>query len=117
MGGASGLPVISGQPASISVTAGQAATFTVQASGTGLSYQWRRQGAPISGATAASYTLANPGAADDGALFSVVVSNSKGSVTSGEAKLSVKTSADLPPVIGTAPAAATVAVGQTATSR
>lgn len=115
MGGASGLPVISGQPASISVTAGQAATFTVQASGTGLSYQWRRQGTPISGATAASYTLANPGAADDGALFSVVVSNSKGSVTSGEAKLSVKTSADLPPVIGTAPAAATVAVGQTAT--
>ena len=44
-----------------------------------------------------------------------MLSNSKGSVTSGEAKLSVKTSADLPPVIGTAPAAATVAVGQTAT--
>src|SRR5438105_666108 len=50
-------PTITTQPASQMVTAGQAATFTVAATGTApLSYQWQRNGTAIGGATAASYT-------------------------------------------------------------
>src|SRR5207244_1473122 len=50
-------PTITTQPASQTVTAGQTAAFSVTAMGTApLSYQWQRAGAPISGATLASYT-------------------------------------------------------------
>src|SRR5205809_1062152 len=50
-------PSITTQPASQTVTVGQTATFTVVATGTApLSYAWRKNGTPISGATAASYT-------------------------------------------------------------
>src|SRR4029077_7992215 len=50
-------PTITAQPLSQSVTAGQTATFTVAATGTApLSYQWRKNGTAISGATSSSYT-------------------------------------------------------------
>src|ERR1017187_6948686 len=52
------IPSITTQPASQTVTAGLAATFSVTASGTApLSYQWWRNGTAISGATSASYTI------------------------------------------------------------
>jgi glucose/arabinose dehydrogenase len=100
----SGAPAISSQPANVTVPPGQPATFNVTASGLQpLSYQWRRDGTPISGATSTSYTLASPTLADDGARFSVIVSNSLGSVTSRGALLTVTT--DTPPVATiTAPA-------------
>ncbi len=41
---------------SATVCSGNAATFTVVATGPGLSYQWYNSGGPISGATSASYT-------------------------------------------------------------
>ena len=76
-------PGITTQPASRTVSAGQSATFTVAASGTApLSYQWRRNGGNIAGATAASYTLASAQLADNGAVFDVVVTNGFGSATS-----------------------------------
>jgi len=44
-------PTITSQPVSQNVTAGEAATFAVAASGTGpLTYQWQKNGADISGA-------------------------------------------------------------------
>ena len=48
-----------------------------------------KNGTPIAGATSASYTTPAVGAADDGATFTVVVTNSAGSVTSSGAKLTV----------------------------
>src|SRR3984893_7748883 len=49
-------PTISSEPANQTVTAGQTAAFSVAASGTApVTYQWSRNGAPISGATSASY--------------------------------------------------------------
>ncbi len=52
-------PTITQQPANVSVTAGQAASFTVAATGTApLAYQWQRDGVAIAGATAANYALA-----------------------------------------------------------
>lgn len=64
-------------------------TFTAQAVGNpGVSYQWRFEGANISGATNASYTRSNLVTNDTGG-YSVIVSNSVGSVTSATAQLTV----------------------------
>ncbi len=82
-------PVISAGPQSQTVIAGQNATFTVTATGTApLNYQWRFNGANLAGATASSYTRANVQVADAGA-YTVVVSNSYGSVTGAVATLTV----------------------------
>src|SRR5438552_8761545 len=76
-------PTITTQPASRTVTAGQTASFSVTATGTApLSYQWQRVGVPICGATPASYTTPSTTSGDNGAQFTVVVSNTAGSVTS-----------------------------------
>jgi hypothetical protein len=88
-----GLPIysaaISLQPSSSTVTAGQTATFSVTATGTApLSYQWRKDGAAISGATSSTLTLASVSAANAG-TYTVVVTNSAGSVTSTGAVLVV----------------------------
>lgn len=78
------------QPANQSVPVGQAATFTVTATGTGpLNYQWSENGTAISGATGASYTITNVTAEDGGAMFAVSVSNTVNSVTSSMATLTV----------------------------
>ena len=83
-------PSILTQPASQSVIAGQAATFSVSASGTApISYQWRKNGTSIGGATAATYTTTATATSDSGSQFSVVVSNSTGTVTSNAATLIV----------------------------
>jgi hypothetical protein len=54
-----------------------------------LRYQWRKNGADIAGATKNSYTTPPAVPEDNGSLFSVVVSNSAGSVTSNDATLTV----------------------------
>ena len=83
-------PAISQQPSNVTVTVGQTATFTVVATGSAtLSYQWQKATAPIAGATSASYTTAPTTGSDNGSQFTVVVSNSAGSVTSSAAKLTV----------------------------
>ena len=83
-------PSIVTQPNSQTITAGQTATFSVTASGTApLGYQWQKNGAAISGANSASYTTQATTAADNGAKFTVLVSNSAGSVTSSAATLTV----------------------------
>jgi cyanophycinase-like exopeptidase len=82
-------PVITAQPASQTVAPGQSATFSVVASGTSLGYQWRRDGSAIPGANAANYTTPAAVASDNGAAFSVMVSNAAGSVASANAILTV----------------------------
>ncbi|HTX15748.1 MAG TPA: immunoglobulin domain-containing protein [Candidatus Baltobacteraceae bacterium] len=100
------------QPASLTVTAGQPATFTVVATGAApLSYQWQRGTTNITGATSSSYTLAAASASDNGATFRVVVTDPVGNATSNSATLTV----DSGPAITTQPANQTVLVGQTAT--
>lgn len=83
-------PTITTQPANRSVTVGKPATFTVTASGAPkLTYQWRKNGTSVRGATSASYTTAATTASDKGIQFTVVVKNSAGSVTSNPASLTV----------------------------
>jgi hypothetical protein len=108
-------PSLTVQPASVTVTAGQAATFSISASGTApISYQWRKNTANISGATAASYTTPATAISDSGSKFDVVVKNGAGSITSSQATLTV-TAAPIAPTITTQPANQTVTAGQTAT--
>jgi hypothetical protein len=104
-------PSIATQPQPQAVLEGAAAAFSVAAIGTApLAYQWRRNGTAISGATAASYTLSSTTLADSGALFSVLVSNAAGSVTSASASLTVQTSA-VAPAITTQPQGQTLVEG------
>ena len=85
-----GVPAIRTHPSSRTVAPGQTATFSTTATGDGpLTYQWERNETAISGATSASYTTSPVTAADNGARFRVVVSNSVGSATSNPATLSV----------------------------
>src|SRR5205814_1669823 len=82
-------PVITSQPQSQTVILYQPAAFRVIASGTSpLSYQWRKDGVPIAGATNDEIVLAQPQFSDAG-LYSVAVSNAENSVTSAGASLTV----------------------------
>ena len=83
-------PVITTQPASQTVTAGQTATFSVANTGTApMLYQWRKNGTAINGATSSAYTTSASVVSDSGSQFSVVVSDGGGSVTSNVATLTV----------------------------
>ena len=84
------LPSISTQPAaSQTVTAGNAVSFTVAASGPGpFTYQWFKDGVAVDGAVAATYTIYTPQASDAGS-YTVEVSNGVGTVASGASVLTV----------------------------
>ena len=117
-------PVIVSQPASLNVTAGQSASFSVIASGaTPLNIQWNKDGVAISGATASTYSIQTVKTEDAGS-YTVSVSNAFGSVTSSAATLTVGQSQPNAPVVTiTAPAQmalftfpATIAISAAATS-
>lgn len=69
---------IATQPYSLTVSSGSTATFSVTGAGSGtLSYQWLKNGVNISsGGTSSTYTTPATNSADNGAVFSVTVSNS-----------------------------------------
>ncbi|MBE0545708.1 MAG: immunoglobulin domain-containing protein [Verrucomicrobia bacterium] len=83
------LPTISQQPQSATVYTGQSASFSVVAQGSlPLVYQWRLDGQPLTGATASTLSIAEVGLADEGD-YTLVITNSSGSVTSAVARLSL----------------------------
>jgi glucose/arabinose dehydrogenase len=83
-------PVITSHPSSQTVPAGSPVTFSVRAtSPSPLRYQWQRNAADIPGATAADYTIAAVGPADNGARVRAMVTNDVSSVLSNEAVLTV----------------------------
>ncbi len=84
------LPAITLQPQGQAIDPGGNATLVVAASGTPpLGYQWLFDGAQIAGATTSGYMINDAQPADAGG-YSVVVSNSVGSVTSAVAVLTVE---------------------------
>jgi hypothetical protein len=92
-------PSVTTQPAAQTATVGDTVTLNVTASGDPApTYQWRKDDSDLAGATSAVLTLANVTTADAGS-YTVVVSNSAGSVTSDAAQVDVN------------PAAATVTLG------
>jgi uncharacterized repeat protein (TIGR01451 family) len=81
--------VIVSDPKSVVACPGSLATFSVAAStSAGLSFQWRKEGTALAGATASSYTIASVTPGDVG-LYDVEVSTACGSVVSGAAILSL----------------------------
>lgn len=93
--GASALALgINTQPQSQTVTAGANVSFTVAATGNGLlTYQWRFNGGNLGGSTASTLTLNNVQTNQAG-QYTVVVSDSIGSMTSAVAQLTVNLPAD-----------------------
>ena len=106
-------PVIVSSPQDVSVLVGATPSFTVQSSGASLTYQWLRNGVAIASAQGPTLTLGPVSAGDNGALFSVRVTNAAGTIVSGNAVLSI-TAAAVAPSIATQPVSASVAVGQSA---
>jgi hypothetical protein len=106
-----GKPRIIQQPQDREAFVTQPATFAVAAEGASpLTFQWRKDGTDIPGATSPTYTTPATTVDDAGARYSVVVSNGKGSATSNEASLTIRAAA----AIVTQPASQTVALGATA---
>ena len=106
------LPAITGQPAaSQAICEGSTATFTVTATGTSLTYQWKKNGVDIVGATASTYTIPATVTADAG-TYTVVVS---GTCTPGVTSIASVLTINEQPEIITGPVSQTVCAGQSVT--
>ena len=69
-------------PSRLTVQAGDTASFkAIAVFAPGATYQWRRNGVNIAGATSETYTLVGANLGDDGAQISVQVTASKGTAT------------------------------------
>jgi hypothetical protein len=71
----------SGSEGFVGVENGGSAVLSVRASGSGLSYQWRKDGADIVGATGMQYRIEGAGAAVEG-VYQVIVRGALGEVVS-----------------------------------
>ena len=95
------------QPANVTVTAGEPATFTVVAEGDGLTYQWRKDNQNINGATQSTFTIAATNAQDSG-VYSVEITDEDDIVIqSGNAVLDVQ----FAPMIATQPQSQNIVIG------
>ncbi len=110
-------PTIVSQPQSLIVNYGSPASFSVSVSGTPLYFQWKKNGTNltdgtnISGSTTATLVL-NPTTTNDDGSYTVIITNTCGSVTSSVASLAV----GLPPAgLPPEPTNQTVMAGGTAT--
>ncbi len=113
VGQAAAAPVITTQPASQSVTAGNTAQFTVTAGGAPApTYQWYFNGAAFSGGTATTLSFSNVRSTDAGD-YTVVVTNSLGKVTSSKATLTVNAAAVTPTPTTPAPTTPAPSTGST----
>jgi hypothetical protein len=84
-------PKITAQPTSVSVSAGQPASFSVQATGTPpIAYQWQKNGVTIPNAVSSTYSIPTTTLADNDSKFIVMVSNMAGTIPSDAAVLGVK---------------------------
>ena len=83
-------PSITAQPQSHSIAAGGSVTFSVSASGSALTYQWKRNGVAISGATSATLVISNVQSSHAG-TYTVDITNSAGTTTSSSAALTLLT--------------------------
>jgi PKD repeat protein len=105
-------PAIIGQPQSQTIQDGQALTLNVLAQGTlPLSYQWRKDGVPVSGAIASSFNIPGVAYGESDGAYDVVINNVAGTKTSSAVQVTVQ---PRPVTIITPPAPVTVDDGQTA---
>lgn len=91
---ATAAPSITTQPSSETVIEGDDVSFSVVAAGDSpLSYQWKKDGVDIEGATTATLSLTDVQASDAGS-YTVEVTNGAGSITSNAAVLTVNAPGD-----------------------
>lgn len=93
------LPRITGQPQSRTIDVGASVTFSVATSGPNLSYQWRKDEVAIVGASGPNLTISSARTSDAG-VYSVVVWNNDGTVTSNGASLTVNRSGGPSSILG-----------------
>jgi hypothetical protein len=101
--------VVATAPVSLTNCPGTSANFSVNATGTGLSYQWYKGGSALAGQTSSSLNLANISATDAG-TYSVVVSGTCGNAVTNSASLTVNQNV----VVATAPVSLTNCPGTSA---
>ncbi len=99
-------PTITRQPTTQAVRQGTRVTLSVGATGTALSYQWRKNGQAV-GTNANSFIIPSTQPSDAGE-YDVVVRNQSGSVTSQKARLDIRTA----PSLGTLSNSRVVEVGK-----
>lgn len=99
-------PSITSQPNGQQKCEGESVTFSVTAAGTGLTYQWRKNGSNISGATYSSYTISSV-STSDAADYTCYITGTCGNVISDEATLTVNTA----PAITSHPSNQTIGFG------
>jgi hypothetical protein len=120
-------PAITTQPSDRQVQIGETALFNVTATGPGpLTFEWRKNGVPIPGDVSTFYAVNSLAqnstlsvlntSAQSAGVYSVVVRNANGSVTSRGATLTV-TPPHVAPVISVHPGNLLVAVGDSAEFR
>lgn len=97
---------ITTQPSAASLCEGDVLALSVAASGSSLTYQWRKNGATISGATSAVLSVADVDASDAGS-YDVVVTGDCGTISSAPAAVTVGTG----PMILSSPAPITTCAG------
>ncbi|MBS0662520.1 MAG: immunoglobulin domain-containing protein [Verrucomicrobia bacterium] len=110
-------PSFTSQPASQTATVGGTVNFSAAASGVPApTYQWRKDGADLPGATGATLTLGSVQNSDAGS-YTVVASNSAGSVTSSAATLTVQAAppVNTPPSITAQPSSQSAVAGNSVT--
>ena len=100
--------VVSSAPVSVTNCPGTSASFSVSATGTGLSYQWYKGTTALAGQTGSSLVLANVSATDAG-TYSVVVSGTCGKAVTNSASLTVNQNV----VVASAPVSVTNCPGTT----
>ena len=84
-------PSITTHPANLALDQGQTANFSVTATGTQpLTYQWRRNGAILAGATGPTFSVSSVQPASAG-NYTVTVTNTAGSIVSNPGVLVVNT--------------------------
>lgn len=82
-------PIITSQPVSETVVLGRAISLSVTATGNQLNYQWAKDGVDISGATLSSF-YKTPSVAGDAGSYTVLVSNTAGSIRSSAATVTIQ---------------------------
>jgi hypothetical protein len=95
-----GPPLITVQPTNVTVVEGGMATFHVGLARTfGATFQWKRNGANLGGATNNAYALAPVALSDNGSTFFCAITNSSGWTNSLTATLTVQADTTRPTII------------------
>src|SRR6266568_3694479 len=101
--------VVATAPVSLTNCPGTSASFSVNATGTGLSYQWYKGASALAGQTGSSLLLTNVSSAD-AAIYTIIVSGTCGNAVTNSASLTVNQNV----VVATAPVSITNCPGTSA---